>query len=69
MVHSADPENARVILKMHDSEKAKMRGMRYGTSGGLVCYLAGKAELNGVVFDNVHAGGIIASPAVRKTWM
>ena len=28
----------------------------------------GKAELNGVVFDNVLEGGIMVSPETRKTW-
>lgn len=70
-VHSADPKKARVIFKMHDSERAKDAGKRYnrdGRSGGLICYFGGKAELNGVMFDNVHPGGIIAPPAARKTW-
>jgi hypothetical protein len=70
-VHSADPAKARVIFKMHDSERAKEAGKRYnrdGKAGGLICYFAGKAELNGVMFDNVHPGGIIAPTAVRKAW-
>ena len=70
-VHSTDPKKTRVIFKMHDSERAKDAGKRYnrdGQPGGLICYFGGKAELNGVMFDNVHPGGIIAPPAVWKTW-
>ena len=71
VIHSADPKKARVVFRMHDSERAKLKGkrlIRNGTSGGLICYFAGKAELNGVMFDNVHPGGIIAPAAARKTW-
>ena len=68
VIHSADPKEARVVFKMHDSERARDRGKRFGTSGGIICCFAGKAELNGVVFDNVHPGGIVAPPAMRKTW-
>jgi len=71
VVHSVDPQRARMILKMHDSERAKDTGKRYnrdGKPGGLICYFGGKAELNGVMFDNVHPGGIIAPAAMRKTW-
>jgi len=71
VVHSADPEKARVIFKMHDSERARANGERYARGEkpeGIICYFGGKAELDGVMFDNVFAGGIIAPPAIRKTW-
>ena len=71
VVHSADPEKARVVFKMHDSDRALANGERYARGGkpeGIVCYFGGKAELDGVMFDNVFAGGIIAPPAMRKTW-
>ena len=66
VIHSVDPKKARVIIKMHDSERAKAQAM--GTPEGIVCYFAGKAELNGVVFDNVLEGGIMVPAAMRKTW-
>ena len=68
VIYSADPAKARVIFKMHDSEKAKARGSRYGHPEGIVLDFAGKAELNGVVFDNVHERGIMVSPETRATW-
>ncbi len=68
VIHSADPAKARVIFKLHDSEKAKARGKRYGNPQGIALYFAGKAELNGVVFDNCYEGGIMVSPETRATW-
>jgi len=68
VIHSVDPAKARVIFKMHDSEKAKTRGRRYGKPEGIVLDFVGKAELNGVVFDNVHEGGIMVSSEQRATW-
>ncbi|MCP4375181.1 MAG: hypothetical protein GY794_03230 [bacterium] len=67
VVHSVDPKKARVIIKMHGSERAK-KTLNRGTPEGIVCYFGGKAELNGVVFDNVLEGGIMVSPETRKTW-
>jgi len=68
VMHSADPAKARLVFKMHDSEKAKERGKKYGDPKGSVLAFFGKAELNGVVFDNVLEGGIMVSPETRKTW-
>ncbi|MDP6545208.1 MAG: discoidin domain-containing protein [Phycisphaerae bacterium] len=68
VIHSADPKKARLILKMHDSEKAKTRSKRWGTPDGLVCYFAGRTDLNGMVFDNILEGGIISTPAARAGW-
>ncbi len=68
IIHSADPTKARLIFKMHDSERAKVVGKRYGNPKGTVLAFFGKAELNGVVFDNVLEDGIMVSPEMRKTW-
>jgi len=68
VLHSADPTKARLIFKMYDSDKARERGKRYGTPKGIVLDFEGKAELNGVVFDNVLEGGLMVSPEMRATW-
>ncbi len=68
IMHSADPTKARLVFKMHDSEKAKANGKRWGNPKGAVLAFFGKAELNGVVFDNVLEGGIMVSPEQRATW-
>ncbi|NQT85562.1 hypothetical protein HQ560_02285 [bacterium] len=67
-MHTVDPTKARLVFKMHDSDKAKAAGKKYGNPKGTVLAFFGKAELNGVVFDNVLPGGIMAPPATRKTW-
>jgi hypothetical protein len=67
-IHSVDPKKARVIIKMHDSKIAQARSERFGKPDGIVCYFAGKSELNGVLFDNIIEGGIMAPPAARATW-
>ncbi len=66
--HTVDPTKARLIFKMHDSEKAKAAGKKYGDPKGSVLAFFGKTELNGVVFDNVLEGGIMVSPETRATW-
>ncbi len=66
VIHSVDPKKARVIFKMHDSERAK--ALARGNPDGIVCYFAGEAELDGVVFDNVLEGGLLVSPKQRATW-
>ncbi|MCP4375182.1 MAG: hypothetical protein GY794_03235 [bacterium] len=68
IIHSADPAKARLVFKMHDSKRAKAVGKRHGNPEGTVLAFFGKAELNGVVFDNVLEGGIMVSPEMRKTW-
>ncbi len=68
VVHTADPTKARLVFKMHDSEKARERGKRWGDPQGIVLDFAGKAELNGVVFDNVLAEGLMVSPEQRAKW-
>ena len=68
VLHTADPTKARLVFKMHDSEKAKAAGKKYGNPKGIVLAFFGKAELNGVVFDNVLEGGIMVSPETRATW-
>ena len=71
-VHSADPSKARVIFRMHDSDKAKAQSLRQGRGEwkpeGIAFHFAGESRLNGVVFDNVLEGGIAAPASVRKTW-
>jgi len=68
MIHSADPTRARVVFQTYDPSETVARSRSYGRCDGLAFYFAGKAPLNGVVFDNVLEGGITAPPAVRKTW-
>ena len=70
-IHSADPQKARVIFKLHDSERAKLAGQRYSRDSqvdGVALYFAGKADLNGVVFDNVLEGCLMVSPQQRAKW-
>jgi hypothetical protein len=68
VMHTVDPTKARLIFKMHDSEKAKAAGKRYGNPKGTVLAFFGKSELDGVVFDNVLEGGIMVSPKQRAAW-
>ena len=68
IMHSADPSKARVVFKMHDSEKARRLGKQWGDAKGIVLAFLGQTELNGVVFDNVLEGGIMAPPEMRKKW-
>ena len=74
VMHTVDPTKARLVFKMHDSEKAKARGKsrardkRYGNPKGIVLDFLGEAKLNGVVFDNVLEGGLMVSPQQRATW-
>ncbi len=69
VTHSADPKKARVIVKMYDSERSQVKNKSmFGDPDGIVCYLGGKAELNGVVFDDLLEGGIMVPPATRATW-
>ena len=68
VMHTVDPTRARLVFKMHDSDKAKSAGKKYGNPKGVVLAFFGKAELNGVVFDNVLEGGIMVSPHQRAQW-
>ena len=71
VVHTVDPTKARMVFKMHDSEKAKARGKGRGDFGnpkGTVLAFFGEAKLNGVVFDNVLKDGIMVSTEQRATW-
>jgi hypothetical protein len=68
VIHSDDPAKARVVFKMYDSERAKANNRKWGVPDGINFYFAGKTELNGVLFDNVFEGGIMAPAAMRKNW-
>jgi len=68
VMHTVDPTKARLVFKMHDSEKARAAGKKYGDPKGAVLAFFGKTELDGVVFDNVLEGGIMVSPETRATW-
>jgi hypothetical protein len=68
VMHSADPTKARLVFKMHDSEKARQRGKQYGDPKGIVLDFEGQTELNGVVFDNILEGGIMVSPKQHAAW-
>jgi len=68
VLHTVDPTKARLIFKMHDSEKAKEQGERWGNPQGIVLAFFGRADLNGVVFDNVLEDGIMVSPEQRAKW-
>jgi len=71
VMHTVDPTKARLVFKMHDSEKAKARGKGRGDFGnpkGIVLDFLGEAKLNGVVFDNVLEEGIMVSLEQRAAW-
>jgi hypothetical protein len=68
VMHTADPIKARLVFKMHDSERAREQGKRWGDPDGIVLDFEGTTELNGVVFDNVLEAGIMVSPEQRATW-
>lgn len=68
VMHSADPTKARLVFKMHDSEKAKRLGRQWGNAKGIVLAFLGEANLNGVVFSNVLEDGIMVSPEQRTKW-
>jgi len=80
VIHSANPQKARAIFTMHDSERAiandaryramasKARDPAYWNPEGIVCYFAGQTEVNGIVFDKVYPGGIIVAPETRAKW-
>jgi len=80
VVHSADPKKARVIFTMHDSKRAlardagyrakatKARDLSLWAAEGVVCHFAGRTEIDGVLFDKMHPGGIVASPEARAKW-
>jgi hypothetical protein len=53
---------------MHDSEKARENGKRYGNPKGIVLDFLGEAKLNGVVFDNILPDGLMVSPEQKATW-
>lgn len=75
-VVSADPESARLVIRWHrrdnesskdfaDGEPADVAGMPHG----IRMVLLGKTQLDGVVFDDVLAGGIQMSDAsARRQW-
>jgi hypothetical protein len=48
--------------------RAKTRGKRWGDPKGIVLDFFGKAELNGVVFDNILEDGLMVSPEQLATW-
>ncbi len=80
VIHSADPENARVIFTMHDTERAfardasyrakasKARDMALWNPEGIGCYFAGRTDVDGILFDRVYPGGIIVAPEARAKW-
>jgi len=80
VIHSADPQKARVIFTMHDSKRAitrdagyrakasKARDMALWNPEGIGCYFAGRTEIDGIVFDKVYPGGIIVAPEARAKW-
>jgi hypothetical protein len=68
VMHSADPAKARLIFKMHDSEKAKKLGKQWGDAKGIVLAFFGESNLNGVVFDNVLKQGLMVTPEQRSKW-
>ncbi|MBT3199490.1 MAG: hypothetical protein HN350_06195 [Phycisphaerales bacterium] len=80
VIHSADPKKARVIFTLHDSKRAlardaayrakasKARDMTLWNPEGIVCYFAGRTEIDGILFDKVYPGGIIATPEARAKW-
>ncbi len=79
-IHSADPKTARVIISMHDSKRALARDADYRAKSpkardkalwnpeGIVCYFAGRTEIDGVLFDKLYPGGIVVAPDARSKW-
>jgi len=62
-VFSVDPAKARLVIE------SNVPGVKLPGGRGLELSLAGKAELNGVVFDQFLASGIrLANPSARKGW-
>ncbi len=68
IMHTADPTSARLVFKMHDSEKARKLGKQWGNAKGIVLAFFGESKLNGIVFDNVLEEGLMVSPAQRAKW-
>jgi len=68
ILHSADPTKARLVFKMHDSEKAKRIGKQWGDAKGIVLAFLGQTSLDGVVFDNVLEDGITVSSEQKAAW-
>ena len=80
VVHSADPQKARVIFTMHDSERAIAHDARYRGKApnardlglwnpeGILCYFAGQTDIDGILFDNFYPGGIAVAPEARAKW-
>jgi len=80
VVHSADPRKARVIFTMHDSERALANDIKYRAKApnardldlwnpdGIVCYFAGRTDVDGILFDRCYPGGIVVAPEARAEW-
>ncbi len=62
-VFSADPKKARLVFE------SNVPGVKLPEGLGLELSLGGEMQLNGVVFDQIAAGGIrLSDPAARKQW-
>jgi hypothetical protein len=76
-VHTDDPRNARLVIHWHERENTWQRGRMKNESGKdymafprkIEIIVEGELVLNGVLFDDVHRGGIrMAHPEVRRKW-
>jgi hypothetical protein len=83
-VHSADPDEVRLVLRWHQRDGFGGAGAVTGENpataaqkklfkeqyrGRLTAAFVGDVQFDGVVFDNFHKGGImLADPAMRQRW-
>jgi hypothetical protein len=68
IVHSAAPEKARLVFRMRTQEETRGEYERY-ESNLLDMIFAGKTEFDGVVFQDIAAGGIqVADAQVHQGW-
>ena len=68
-VHSSDPTKARLVIRLFDAGAEPAVTTAKAGSGKLDFRLLGALKLDGVLFEDVAAGGIqLPDPAVGKTW-
>ncbi len=56
------------VLAQWGHSAAGARYTRDGQPEGIVCYFAGQTDIDGILFDKCHPGGIIAPPGNRANW-
>jgi hypothetical protein len=72
VVHSADPEKARVVFCPRPADApvaaSNVRGGNKTVPKGVAAVFAGETDFNGVMFDGFYKGGIIVDPKARARW-